>query len=111
MTEQAVFINAGAPTPSRKRGGELQSIIPMLMALPEDDPSQGWRIIATYPGATSLEKGYRTAHARAQHIRAGRVNYFSRWGNWEAAARFMGDGMIGLYVRYMGRDGERRWAR
>lgn len=109
MTERAVFINAGTPGPSQKQHGELQDAIPMLMALPDDDPSEGWRVIATYPGDTSNDRGYRTAHARAQHIRAGRIDYFSKWGKWDARARFMGDGLIGLYVRWLGRDGE-RWA-
>lgn len=109
MTERAVFINAGIPEGKQDQHGELHQAIPLLMSLPGDDPSMGWRVIATYPSQKAGDTGYRSAHARAQNIRDGKVDYFTQWGQWDARARRMGDGLVGLYVRYLGRDGE-RWA-
>lgn len=106
---QPVFVNAGIPQDSPTQHGELHQAIPMLMSLPLDDSSQGWRVIATYDSTKAGDTGYRNAHARAQNIRHGKIDYFNEWGVWDARARRMGDGIIGLYVRWLGRDGQ-RWA-
>lgn len=103
------FIAAGIPEASMKRSDDLRAQIQMLMGLPTDDPHQGWRVIATYQASKNTDSGYRSAHARAQKIRAGKIAYFNEYGEFGALARFMGDGMVGLYVRYEGQDG-RRWA-
>lgn len=103
------FIAAGIPEVSNKRSDDLKAQIQMLMGLPLDDPHQGWRVIATYRGDNNKAPGYRSAHARAGKIRQGKVEYFNQYGKFGALARFMGDGMIGLYVRYEGQDGK-RWS-
>lgn len=109
MSNQATFIAAGVPEASLKRSDDLRAQIQMLMGLPTDDPHQGWRVIATYKASKNTDPGYRSAHARSQKIRSGKVAYFNQYGKFSALARFMGDGMVGLYVRYEGQDGK-RWA-
>lgn len=101
------FIAAGVPEASLKRSDDLRAQIKMLMALPDNDPHQGWRVIATYQADNNKAPGYRAAHARAGKIRLGRVDYFNEYGKFGAVARFMGDGMVGLYVRWEGPDGKR----
>jgi len=103
------FIAAGIPKESLKRSDDLRAQIQMLMGIGTDDPHQGWRVLATYKASKNTDPGYRSAHARAQKIRHGKVDYFNEYGKFGALARFMGDGMVGLYVRYEGQDGA-RWS-
>lgn len=110
MSNQSVFINAGVPTESPKRRSDLSESIRQLVAIQTDDPSQGWRVIATYEAADHTSNGYRSAHARSQAIRMGRLAYFNKFGKWDARARFIGDGLVGLYVRWLGEDGK-RWGK
>lgn len=107
MSSQAVFIKAGTPQPAQERGTELKQAIIQLMAVPLDDHDEGWRVIATYPGQGYQSTGYRSAHARAGKIRQGKVSYFNQFGKFDALARSMGEGMVGLYVRWLGEDGKR----
>lgn len=107
MSSQTVFLRAGLPEPKTERGADLKSAAIQLMGLPDDDPDQGWRVIATYPARSSIDQGYRSAHARAQRIRNGGVTYLNDLGRFNAVARFMGDGVVGLFARWAGKAGER----
>lgn len=81
--------------------------ITALMRLAPGDDNEGWRVIATYPSpGGSRDKRYRAAHARSQHIRAGRVRYLADLGEWDAQAVLKGGNTL-LYLRYLGTDGNR----
>lgn len=103
MTAEVAFITAGAPK-KFDRSASLESECARLASLnlQDDDPSDGYRVVATYPATDYRDPGYRSAHARALNIRQGKVSYLTKYGRFDARARFIGTDMVGVFVKYLG---------
>lgn len=86
-----------------------EAVIPVLdlLAIRPPDINDGWRIIYTKGAKNSMSKEYRTAHARAQRIRSGKVSYLADYGQWEARVQWINRVEVALFVRYCGPDGKR----
>jgi len=89
-----------------------EAVIPVLdlLAIQPPDVTDGWRMVYVKGCDTSLSKEYRTAHARAQRIRSGKVSYLAGYGVWDARVQWINQVEIALFIRYCGPDGK-RWDR
>lgn len=101
------LIDAGSPAVNPNQRGAIPVVEPddieALINLPEDDPSEGWRVVRTKTAPKkSQDRAYRSLNAHALLIRQGKIVWMNQLGRFDARTRIINGDTAALFVKYLG---------